>query len=61
MGRADTAFFVTGEPSGDRHSAPVVADLVQRGFSVRGVGGPAMRETYPAHEPLEETGEEEQP
>ncbi|MDI9583013.1 MAG: hypothetical protein QM473_02160 [Acidobacteriota bacterium] len=44
MGRADTAFFVTGEPSGDRHSAPVVADLVQRGFSVRGVGGPAMRE-----------------
>ncbi len=24
-------------------------------------GGPAMRETYPAHEPLEETGEEEQP
>lgn len=44
MDRADTAFFITGEPSGDRHSAPVVAELVRRGFSVRGVGGPAMRE-----------------
>ena len=42
MSQADTAFFITGEPSGDRHSAPVVAELVRLGFSVRGVGGPLM-------------------
>lgn len=35
-------FFLTGEVSGDRHAAPVVAELRRRGFEVCGVGGPRM-------------------
>jgi lipid-A-disaccharide synthase len=36
-------FFITGEASGDRHAAPVVAELRARGLRVTGVGGPRMR------------------
>ena len=35
-------FFITGEVSGDRHAAPVVAELRRRGCAVSGVGGPRM-------------------
>lgn len=38
------ALFVTGEASGDRHAAPVAAELIARGWRVEGVGGPWMRE-----------------
>jgi lipid-A-disaccharide synthase len=37
------AFFVTGEASGDRHAAPVAAELLGRGWRVDGVGGPWMK------------------
>lgn len=35
-------FFITGEVSGDRHAAPVVAELLRRGCELSGVGGPRM-------------------
>lgn len=34
--------FCTGETSGDRHCAPVVAALRERGFRIACAGGPAM-------------------
>jgi lipid-A-disaccharide synthase len=37
------AFFVTGEASGDRHAAPVAAELLARGWRVDAVGGPWMQ------------------
>ena len=35
-------FFITGETSGDRHAAPVIAELCAQGFRVTGVGGDRM-------------------
>ena len=42
MSDAREVFFIAGEVSGDRHAAPVVRDLVDRGLRVCGVGGKSM-------------------
>ena len=39
MAQTCEVFFVAGEVSGDRHAAPVAAELLAKGYRVTGVGG----------------------